>query len=98
MRFKPAHVWYRIVARRYAAAPGAVRRGASKITLPWLDTVTGGRQAEVSRFRHVSGRACRSSVQVNGKDRWDEASSGKPEGRGKAVDANQHVLKITRPR
>lgn len=72
--------------------------GASTITMPRLGTVTGGRQAEVGRFRHVSGTACRSSVQVNGQDRWDEASSGRPEGRGKAVDANQVVLKITRPR
>jgi hypothetical protein len=92
-----AHVRYRIIARRYATAPGAVHRGASKITKPGLGTVTGGRQPEVSRFRHVSGRACRSSVQVNGQDRWDEAASGRPEGRGIAVAANQYVLKITRP-
>ena len=57
-------------------------RGIVSITKSGLGTVTGARQAEVSRFRHVSGPACRSSVQVNGQDRRDESNQRTAGGRG----------------
>ena len=77
---------------RVAIRPGAVRRGALKITKP--GPAAAGGPAGGSQPAPVGIRsACRSSVQVSGQDCWDEASSGRPKGTGEAVAADKSVLR-----
>jgi hypothetical protein len=88
-----AHVVYRVLARHHPAAPGAVRRRALNITKPG-PAAAGGPAGGSQPAPVCIGSACRSSVQVSGRDRWDGASSGRPRA-GEAMAANKSVLKLS---